>query len=485
MARLPPSKNDQISIVGAGIFGLSTALHLARRGYKNVTVYDKQTYHTTQYSYFKGCDGASADINKIIRSAYGSQTEYQQLSIEAIEAWKQWNADLRDGNDVPEGMSRASRVFIQCGSLSFTDSEELPEFERATVANMESAGHRDTQLITNNEDHLAIAKSRAFGLAMDPFLRQKKGKPNVGVLDSTGGVAIADQACRLALHKARKLGVNFVLHPSAGAFDGYMTAANGSILGIKTKDGKTHPAKLTIMACGGWTPSLLPELDGLCEATAGSVVIYKIPRTSPLWDRFSPEHFPTWLWKMRDGAEGGLYGFPRDENGYLKLGYRGTKYTNPERQGDGVERSVPITRWTKGQKLKEIPAQAMNVLRRFITENLPEIEEEGIKIETTRICWYTDSFDNHFVIDHVPDRPGLFVATGGSGHAFKYLPNIGNWVVDVIEGVEATRPAIQAWRWRVLGGRQAYNVLLEGSKSARSLGNVPLVDEHGDCRARL
>lgn len=141
----------------------------------------------------------------------------------------------------------------------------------------------------------------------------------------------------MALHKARKLGVEFVFGPLAGAFDGLLSDPNGQTTGIKTKDGQTHLAKLTIMACGGWTPSLLPELDGICEATAGSVIIYKIPQESQLWDRLAPEKFPTWLWKVRDGAEGGLYGFPRDENGYFKLGYRGTKYTNPKEQDAQIE----------------------------------------------------------------------------------------------------------------------------------------------------
>jgi sarcosine oxidase/L-pipecolate oxidase len=55
-----PDKNDAINIVGAGIFGLSTALHLARRGYRNVTLFDKQPYDKTLYSYLNGCDAASA-----------------------------------------------------------------------------------------------------------------------------------------------------------------------------------------------------------------------------------------------------------------------------------------------------------------------------------------------------------------------------------------------------------------------------------------
>lgn len=54
------TKDDPIIIIGAGIFGLSTALHLARRGYRQVTVFDRHDYDKKEYSYLKGCDAASA-----------------------------------------------------------------------------------------------------------------------------------------------------------------------------------------------------------------------------------------------------------------------------------------------------------------------------------------------------------------------------------------------------------------------------------------
>lgn len=482
------SKKDRINIVGAGIFGLSTALHLARRGYKHITVFDKQPYDSTLYSYLKGCDAASADINKIIRSAYGSQVEYQELTFEAIEAWNSWNDELASDIDLPPGMSSKDRVFHNCGTLSMTDGNALPDFELATIKTMEECGHKDTQLITTDERHRRIAEERGQGFALDPFHRKKKRKSNLGVLDSTGGVAVADKACRFALHKAKRYGARFILDPVAGAFSSFISSSSGNVTGIVTKDGKQHPAVLTIMACGGWTPSLVPQLDGLCEATAGSVVMFKIPCSSPLWDRTAPENFPTWLWKVRDGAEGGLYGFPRDENGYLKIGYRGIKYTNPQTQDDGVERSVPVTRWSDGEKLKQIPSQAMKVLRRFVDEYLPELGEEEINIAVTRVCWYTDSFDNHFVVDYVPGQEGLFIATGGSGHAFKYLPNIGNWVVDVLEGVGNDRPAIKAWKWRQLGDEKPANLLMEGVQGMRALQNVQLTSDSDlqiQARARL
>lgn len=62
-------------IVGSGVFGLSTALWLARGGYKNVTVFDRCDFEKNHYNPSDGCDGASADINKIFRATYGRKEQ--------------------------------------------------------------------------------------------------------------------------------------------------------------------------------------------------------------------------------------------------------------------------------------------------------------------------------------------------------------------------------------------------------------------------
>jgi sarcosine oxidase / L-pipecolate oxidase len=258
-------------------------------------------------------------MNKIIRSAYGSQVEYQDLSKEAIEWWTAWNDEIKAGKDLAPGLSTGDRVYINNGTLCFTDQLELAPFEVETIRNMEAAGLGDTQLVTMKSEDTAAAERRGLGYAMDPFRRHARGKPNVGVLDTTGGVVVADKACRFALHKARKLGVKFIFHPQAGAFESYWRDEQGKVVGVKTQNGKKHPAKKVVMACGGWTPTLVPELDGLCETTAGSVIMLKIPLDSPLRERFAPDNFPSWMWKLWDGAEGGLYGFPVDDRKSIRF----------------------------------------------------------------------------------------------------------------------------------------------------------------------
>lgn len=46
--------------VGAGAFGLSTALQLLENGYKNVTIFDCQNFEESNYSPFRGADSASS-----------------------------------------------------------------------------------------------------------------------------------------------------------------------------------------------------------------------------------------------------------------------------------------------------------------------------------------------------------------------------------------------------------------------------------------
>lgn len=71
MHTLPKAK--PIIVVGAGAFGLSTALHLSRSGYSNITVLDKGASIPSGFS-------AANDVNKILRAEY-EDPFYTNLTI--------------------------------------------------------------------------------------------------------------------------------------------------------------------------------------------------------------------------------------------------------------------------------------------------------------------------------------------------------------------------------------------------------------------
>lgn len=419
-----------------------------------------------------------------MRCAYGADTVYQNLALEALGEWKKWNEEVKatSPSALPHGLKPSDQLYINNGNLSVSSDSELGDFEIASMKSLAAAGHGGTHYIVRNPRDIEKAINAGFAHAIDPFGRIEKGKPYSGVLDTVGGLLYADKACLYALHKARAAGVTFVFG-QAGTFIRTLVDSKGNVTGIATGDGKQHKANLVVIAGGGWTGTLVPELDNLCEATGGSVIAYKLPRDSPLWDRFSPERFPSWGYGIRAGASGGLYGFPRTPEGLIKIGYRGTKYTNPVLQVDGKERSKPTTRYTSEDTLTAIPAAALRVISGFVAENLPELVEHEIPIVLSRVCWYNDSYDNNLVLDFVPGIDGLMVATGGSGHAFKYLPVLGKYMADIIEGKRdaaenAQKEIFSRWRWRSLSDKsKAVNKLGEGSAGNRVLKKQVLIDD--------
>jgi sarcosine oxidase/L-pipecolate oxidase len=61
---------------------------------------------------------------------------------------------------------------------------------------------------------------------------------------------------------------------------------------------------------------------------------------------------------------------------------------------------------------------------------------------------YCDTWDGDFYIDHHPRLSGLMVASGGSGHGFKFAPVLGSLAADVLAGVPNRYAARFAWRER-------------------------------------
>src|SRR5437867_8766170 len=80
----------------------------------------------------------------------------------------------------------------------------------------------------------------------------------------------------------------------------------------------------------------------------------------------------------------------------------------------------------------------------FLKQTFPRLADAPLVY--SHVCLYTDTWDGHFWIAADPEREGLMLATGGSGHAFKFAPVLGDIIADALQGVST--PLLERFRWR-------------------------------------
>jgi sarcosine oxidase len=71
------------------------------------------------------------------------------------------------------------------------------------------------------------------------------------------------------------------------------------------------------------------------------------------------------------------------------------------------------------------------VLREAIRAYFPEADGPTLSLAT---CMFTNTPDEHFVIDALPDHPEVIVASPCSGHGFKFASVIGEILADLAIG---------------------------------------------------
>ena len=119
----------------------------------------------------------------------------------------------------------------------------------------------------------------------------------------------------------------------------------------------------------------------------------------------------------------------------------------PELSREGV---LKIANHGSGREMSpESPKRAVTPeeeenLREFLSSTFPALADAPIVY--SRVCMYCDTNDGHFWIAPDPERPGLIVAAGDSGHGFKFAPVIGEIIADAAEG--KSNPLLQKFRWR-------------------------------------
>ncbi|KAI1382882.1 nucleotide-binding domain-containing protein [Hypoxylon trugodes] len=472
------SYSKSVIIVGAGVFGLSLALALRARNY-DVVVFDQHPYDRSAYQpgYDDVVQAASVDHNKIFRASYGTKAHYQRLALESRREWISLNAASRDLQ------KDGADLFVNCGMLRVQPTDELGALELETLKNLERDGLRDTQFIKSDLEDRQRARKLGWQSKLLEFDIPDvyPAKTFEAVLDSLAGYTKSSEACAHYQKVASIRGVKFQFGLE-GTFDSLVKEpipGSGRIraVGIRTKDGVFHKADVVVIAAGSFSTQLFPELSYHLESSAGSVVTFKIDKhNTVLWNKYSPERFPVMTWKSatrgKDGKDiGSVYVFPRTEDGVMKIGYRGIKFTNFQPAPKGTpftqhdQWSVPLP----PLESLSIPQPAIDAIRAFVSIFLPEFRD--VAFHSTKLCWYTDSLDNSFVVDYVPTyaENSVFVCAGGSGHGAKFLPVLGEHAADILEkGEESSSYMRKFWRWRDNIPRG--NGLQEGPDGPRNIG---------------
>ncbi|MEY2531109.1 MAG: hypothetical protein QOI96_1194 [Verrucomicrobiota bacterium] len=396
----------KIIIVGAGINGVTAAIELKKRGHKVTLVDPGPLPHPL---------AASTDISKAVRAAYGADEDYTALAERSIALWRDWNKTF------------GIELYHEVGFLCMRQRELRPgDFEYESVQLLKRRGHKI--------EHIDSAQLR------ERFPAWNAERYAEGFFDHEAGYAESGRVVATLLERAKSLGVEL----REGTRFAELDESNGRVNGIALQDrqwSRREPSDIdgraerpsererasqllagdiVVIAVGAWTPYLLPFTRKFFRAT-GHPVFHLQPRQPEL---FAPERFPIF---GADISSTGFYGFPLSREGVVKVASHGL---GREMSPESPER--------------EVTTEEENNLREFLAGTFPVLADAPIVY--TRRCFYCDTNDGHFWIAPDPERKGLIVAAGDSGHGFKFAPVLGEIIADTAEG--KANPLSKKFRWR-------------------------------------
>lgn len=179
---------------------------------------------------------------------------------------------------------------------------------------------------------------------------------------------------------------------------------NGAGVTVKTNRG-TYTAGSLIITAGAWAGKLLPSLAATAVPER-QVLGWFLPFEPAL---YQPARFPVFI---LDAEEGHYYGFPLHGVPGFKIGRFRHRQENTD--PDNVRRTIDD--------------QDEAVLRSAVSRYFPKANGATMALKT---CMFTNTPDEHFILDHHPEHPQVVVGAGFSGHGFKFCTVIGEILADL------------------------------------------------------
>ncbi len=315
--------------------------------------------------------GSSHGVNRIIRLAYAEHPSYVPLLRRAYELWR----ELEN--------STGERLLVVTGGLDVG-----PEDGTLVAGSVRSCHEHGIP----HELLSAAAVGRRF-----PGYRLARGM--VSVYQADAGFVMAERS--VVAHANGALAHGAEIHGRERVLD--WKVGRGGVR-VRTDRG-SYEAERLVLTAGAWSGKLEGALAGVAKPER-QVMLWTQPRRP---ERFRVGAFPVF---NMEAPEGRFYGFPIHGIPGFKIG----KYHHREQQvdPDSIDRACD--------------ARDEAVVREGIRRYFPDADGPTLSMAT---CMFTNTPDEHFILDVHPAAAEVSIAAGFSGHGFKFCSVVGEIMADL------------------------------------------------------
>ncbi|KND88400.1 L-pipecolate oxidase [Tolypocladium ophioglossoides CBS 100239] len=420
-----------IIIIGAGVFGLSTALAISKRHPSTrITVMDRLTPPVE--------DGSSVDTTRCIRSDY-TDPIYARLALQSQKM-------IQDDPDLRQHLYQQGVTFVCDGEQSrFTEAWE----ERFRNAKRNHDCSDIVELPTREKVFQRIHGNKAQPCPLSEL--GGKSRSNMAYCNLEAAFIDAQEGIRAYYHRCTKIPT--ITFRCGTAVD-RLHVVHDRAKGVVMADGSAITADCVIIAAGAWSNKLV-DLGRRTYSLGHEVA----------WFKVTPEEEARWKdMPITTNESTGLNIFP-PYRGEVKVLRRSPGYKNtitvsyPENPTKVVEISYPRT--IVDSPTDMIPPNAELAIRRDLREIMPPLAERPC--ERTKICWISTTPTADFLIAPHPHISDIHLATGDSAHAWKFLPVLGDFVVDSLQGI-LSKELAGKWAFdRFSGGKDENAPRMDGA----------------------
>ena len=316
-------------------------------------------------------NGSSHGSTRIIRLAYYEHPSYVPIMKRGYELW----SDLEQLSNTKLLHTTGSIDIGPAESIVFKGSKESCEL------------HNLPYDVLNGRE----ISSRFPGYQLDAEM--------MSVFQPAGGFLEPEKCITSFVDMACQMGAE--VHTGERVIS--WEVVNSKTVIVRTKCGEYETENL-VFTSGAWTGKLLPDLESKVVAERQVMGWFDVGSTN----EFNPENFPVFNLLV---PEGRYYGFPIHHYEGIKIGRYG--HLNENINPDSISREIT-----------DLDIATLRVpMEKYFQPTNPEPL-------FSQVCMFTNTPDEHFVLDYLPGNDSVFIASGFSGHGFKFASVIGELISD-------------------------------------------------------